>query len=137
MNSKLKTLGMLVFVVSFALFGCATPQLLGPTATPTASPMPTFTPTPAMPTYSEVVNTYPSGADLCHTEADLIEVMSDGSVRLSGKISYSDAQGMQYKCYGTKITMKVTGDLDGTTFQAGALLTVDKDLNWIQVSSWN
>ena len=143
MNIKQRTVMIFVLLLSLAISSCAPGQIFGPTATPTmtATPMATVTPiptnTPVLPTYSEVLGTYPMGTALCATNAEITAAYSDGSVDLSGQVSYSDAGGMQYKCYGTKITVNVTATLDGTTYQPGALLTVDKKLNWIQVSSWN
>jgi hypothetical protein len=57
-------------------------------------------------------------------------------VKLSGKISFRNGQFV-YQCYGTKLTVKVTVTMDGKTYQPGTKLTVDKNLDWIAVSSWN
>jgi len=122
-------------------------QLFGPMLTPTPVP----TPTPAYPTYSEVVSTYPAGVELSCTDAEVSDVTPDGefvfidstkllcaglsrvTVTAGGTFTFS---GDNYKTYGAKITIINTVTIDGKTYQAGAMLTVDKDLNWIQVLSW-
>ena len=40
------------------------------------------------------------------------------------------------QCFGTRITLDVPITVDGKVFPAGTRLTVDKNLNWIAVSSW-
>jgi hypothetical protein len=123
------------------LVACSTAN---PPATSTLEP--TDTPPPAdmlspgsnLPTYSEIVDTYPAGIELCETEASLDGIAGNGSWLLNGEIQIKDNQ-MQVKCYGTKITVNVEGGdviIDGVMYSKGALLTVDKDLNWIEVSSW-
>ena len=144
MNTKQGTTMILVLLLSLVMSSCAPGQIFGPTVTPTSTstPLPTdtptiipSTPTPALPTYSDVLKTYPAGTDLCSTDAQ-ISVASDGSLALSGSASYSDAGGIQYQCYGTKITIVGTVTLDDVFYDDGTKLTVDKDLKWIQVSSW-
>lgn len=105
------------------------------TPTPTKTPTPTATPTPVIPTYSEVLETYPVNTALCVTNAELI-VDEDGGVNLSGIIQFSGGTFV-YKCYGAKITIGETSVLDDVTYEKGMKLTVDKDLNWIVVSSWD
>jgi hypothetical protein len=142
MNSKKLLRSVLVStLITVLLTGCGPGQLLGPTVTPTSTstPVPTntpkATPTPVLPTYSDIVSTYPNGADFCGTDAEISE-SSDGSLSLSGSVAYSDARGMEYQCYGTKLTATTKITLEGITYEPGTKLTVDKDLNWIQVSSW-
>jgi hypothetical protein len=93
-----------------------------------------------MPTYSEVLKTYPKDADLCDTGADVTEVDADKNRPLSGTISIQlTANSLEFvvRCYGTKITLKVSDTIDGKTYPPRTKLTVDKDLNWIEVSSWD
>jgi hypothetical protein len=87
-----------------------------------------------MPTYSEVLATYPAGTELCVTDAQLT-AHPDGSVELSGTIWFSYGKFV-YQCYGTKVTIRDRSTLDGKIYEPGTKLTVDKDLNWIEVSSW-
>jgi len=48
----------------------------------------------------------------------------------------SETQTAYWKSYGVKITVMETVTINKKIYQPGSLLTVDKDLNWIQVSSW-
>jgi hypothetical protein len=68
---------------------------------------------------------------------DSTKLLCAGNSRLTvaagGTFTFS---GDNWKTYGAKITIINTVTIDGKIFQAGAMLTVDKDLNWIQVSSW-
>ncbi len=121
--------------------GCAAPAAsVTPALEPTTVPAFTNTPDPRadLPSYSEIVDTYPAGVELCKTEAALEGISANGTWFLNGDIQIKDNQ-MQVKCYGTKITVNVEGGdviIDGVIYAKGALLTVDKDLNWIEVSSW-
>lgn len=92
----------------------------------------------AQPTYSDVVASYPADADLCNTDATLVGETADGW-RFGGGGTLSIRNGAYtYHCYGAKITLDIatTWD-DGVAYPAGTLLTVDADLNWIAVSSWD
>jgi hypothetical protein len=143
MNMKQGTVVIILLAVSMLISGCGPGQLFGPeptptptnTPTPTETPLPTLTPTPDMPTYSQVLSTYPASADLCQTDADITGGGDDG-LMLSGTISMRN-DGFVYQCHGTKLTVTVAITLDGKTYEPGAKLTVDKDLNWIEVSSWD
>lgn len=122
------------------LVGCSTSTLPAVSNEPTSTPAPTDTPNPKanLPTYSEIIKTYPAGVELCTTVASLEAVGENGSWLLNGDIQIKDNQ-MQVQCYGTKITVNLEGVdliLDNVIYSKGALLTVDKDLNWIEVSSW-
>ena len=86
------------------------------------------------------------------TDAEVSEVTSDGSwvfgagtvcpglsrlmVAEGGTLTVSPDWG-NWKGYGTKITVVGTVTIDGVTYEPGTLLTVDKDLEWIEVSSWD
>jgi hypothetical protein len=123
------------------LVGCSTASpLVTSTLEPTTTPTPTDTPNPKanLPAYSEIIKTYPAGVELCTTEASLEGIAGNGSWLLNGDIQIKDNQ-MQVQCYGTKITVSMEGGdviIDNVMYSKGALLTVDKDLNWIEVSSW-
>lgn len=101
----------------------------------------TETPNPALPTYSEIATTYPPDAQLCTTKAG-ISGRDDGGYEFGG---YGDEQAsisirngeMQFFCYGAQYV--VTGPLegpDGEQFEIGALLTVDENLDLVEVSSF-
>ena len=92
-------------------------------------------------TYSGVVATYPIGTDRCITEGFLAEDEGGlwGGYRLYGEgtvISFVDGK-TAIQCYGTKLTVGGTPvTLDGQTYVPGTKLTVDENLDWIEVSSW-
>jgi hypothetical protein len=129
--------GVSLLVASMAISGCRPGQLLGPTFTPTPTsthiPTPTLTPTPAPPTYSEVLATYPDGVKLCETVANITEVGPDGEPSGFEGIFY----GFDFKCYGIKLTAKVPVTIGGVTYPVGTKITVDRDQNYIVVSSWD
>jgi hypothetical protein len=132
----MKKLGvMLVTVLVLALFigsgACGSEQ-----SKPSASPILTPTPIPYKPTYSEVLKTYPEGVKLCKTEASVTSISGD-LWRYEGTIVEVINGKMAFHCYGTKITLEVPASINGITYQAGTKFTVDKDMNWIEVSSWD
>jgi hypothetical protein len=93
--------------------------------------------TSSLPTYSEVVKTYPPGTDLCQVEVYIVDVKPEGYV-FGGGSSWTEHGGKNLlKCYGSKVTLEVPVSLDGKTYKAGTKLTMDKNLNWIEVSSWD
>lgn len=123
-----------------------------PTPASTATPVPTAT--PAFPKYSEILKTYPAGVALSCTKAEVSEVTADGqwtftgglvcpgqsqlTVESGGKFTTGELFfGRPWKSYGVKLTLKNSVTIDGKTYPAGTLLTVDKDLNWVQVSGWD
>lgn len=142
MNFQNKKIALALVILPSLLFGCSTSTPLATsTPEPAATPAPTDTPNPKanLPSYSEIIKTYPAGVELCTTEALLEGIGGNGSWLLNGDIQVKDNQ-MQVKCFGTKITVNVEGGdviIDGVIYSKGALLTVDKDLNWIEVSSWD
>ena len=133
----------------------ATPVPATLTSTPVPlTATPTLTPTPAIPTYSDVLSTYPSDAELSCTDALLSEVTSDGSWVFTGGIicpgrsrltvaeggtltTDLDGPWGAFIGYGAKITVVQEVTIDGVTYAAGTLLTVDVNLEWIVVSSWD
>lgn len=110
-----------ITLVMLLLVGCG-----APTATPTRT---------GPPTYSEVLRTYPERVELCKTVASLEAVGQGGRWLLDGDVEYRDSRAL-IDCYGTKISINVRVEIDGKTYEPGAKLTVDKDLNWIEVWSW-
>lgn len=141
MNLANKKILFALGILLSLLFGCSTSAPpAASTLEPTFTSVPTDTPNPkaSLPTYSEVIKTYPAGVELCTTEASLEGIGGNGSWLLNGDIQIKDNQ-MQVQCYGTKITVNVEGGdliINNVMYSKGALLTVDKDLNWIEVSSW-
>ena len=88
------------------------------------------------PTYSQILNTYPSGARLCQTVVSIEEVAADGSWKLDGTFGVQDGR-IVYECFGTKVTGNVPVEIGDKTYEPGTKFTVDKDLQWVEVSSWN
>jgi len=116
---------LLVVAVALSLWeaGCASP------AQPTRSP-----------TYSEVLQTLPEGTYRCRTVAEVTGTDEGGEWSLRGTVDMMlTADGLEpmIRCYGTRITLGVDLVIEGAAFPAGTLLTVDGDLHWIEVSSWD
>ncbi len=89
-----------------------------------------------LPTYEEVVNTYPDGVPLCPTEADVVGG-DDQRLSLEGdSIAVNEDGEPRYQCFGTKLTVRKKVTLKGKPYKPGTKLTVDKDLYWIEVSGW-
>ena len=93
----------------------------------------------SLPTYSQILATYPEGALGIYggrTEGNVTKVTDKGWDLNLTRIEIKDGDAV-IQGYGTKITLDVPVTVDGKTFDAGSKLTVDKDLNWIEVSSWD
>jgi hypothetical protein len=87
-------------------------------------------------TYSAVVATYPPGATRCGTMIDVISVTPTGGWETLGIVDYR-SHVPQLQCLGTRVTFKVPADAGGVRYEAGTKLTVDKDLRWVVVESWD
>ncbi|NWJ46086.1 MAG: hypothetical protein HXX08_09430 [Chloroflexi bacterium] len=123
----------------------ATP--LPPTATPvppTATPLPpTATPLPPTPTrnpadgptYSEVVKTYPLNTQLCKVEVDVQDDTTQPD-KIIVNFKAGTLIGSPF-CYGTKITAIGRVTINGKQYEAGSMLTADKNGQIIKVSSWD
>jgi FKBP-type peptidyl-prolyl cis-trans isomerase len=93
-------------------------------------------PAKPLPTYEEVVSTYPDGVPLCRTDTEIVGG-DDQQLSLDGGYIALNEDGVQrYQCYGTKLTVRKKVTLKGKIYRPGARLTVDKDLYWIEVSGW-
>jgi peptidylprolyl isomerase len=90
----------------------------------------------ALPTYEEVVKTYPDGVPLCETEADIVGGNDQQLSLGGGYVVVNDDGEPRYQCYGTKLTVRKKVTLKGKTYRPETKLTVDKDLYWIEVSGW-
>ena len=163
MNAKMETTAMLVLLMSLAIAGCGSGQSLGPShtsqpapptstpypvgPTPTPQPIPpTFTPapptaspTPGIPTYSDVLKTYPTGVPISCTDLRVSKVTPDGNWTFGGRTCGCVEQHSEFfRCYGAKLTIiENSVTIDGKAYPPGTKLTVNNDLNWIEVSSWN
>jgi hypothetical protein len=109
-----------------------------------AAPTPTATPTtpPAsvcngLPTYSEVLATYPPDVELTISKFDIVAVI-DGAWLTDGTIEARGGEDL-VQWYGVQITIATSTPItiDGVTYQSGDKLTVDKDLNYVLVCSWD
>jgi len=89
-----------------------------------------------LPTYEEVVKSYPDGVPLCETEADIVGGNDQQLSLGDGFIAINDEGEQRYQCYGTRLTVRKKVTLKGKTYLPGSMLTVDKDLYWIAVSGW-
>ena len=119
------------------------------TAAPTASEAPAPASTPggapdlSLPTYSQVVSTYPAGTVLNGTVATATNVKANGVLTFAGGSLANGCGAVLSKygpmvCYGSKLTIGDTSvTIDGTTYPPGTKLTTDKDLKLLQVSSWD
>ena len=73
---------------------------------------------------------------MCNTEISVVGLDAGGDWLVRGSIEIRDSKFM-IKCYGTKVTLEVADTVDGVRYPAGTKLTVDKNLDWIEVSSWD
>ena len=122
----------LLIIASIILISLPTACSSGESSSSSSSPSSSV---PAeKPTYSQVLQTYPSDVRLCQTVATVEEV--NGEIVVKGDIDIFDGKE-RVRWYGTKVTTETAVTFEGMSFPAGAKLTVDKDLNWIEVSSWD
>ena len=89
-----------------------------------------------LPTYEEVVKTYPDGVPLCETEADIVGGNDQQLSLAGGYVSVNEEGEPRYQCYGTKLTVRKKVTLKGKTYAPETKLTVDQDLYWVEVSGW-
>jgi hypothetical protein len=150
-STKHQTTFFCFLVISLLISSCSTFVQAAPTVTSVPS-TPTLVP-PTPPTYSEIISTYPPGIKFSCTDAEVSYISSDGiwvfasgiicssdksKIRIApgGTYPISETKTAYWKSYGVKITVMETVTINKKIYQPGSLLTVDKDLNWIQVSSW-
>jgi peptidylprolyl isomerase len=89
-----------------------------------------------LPTYEEVVSSYPDGVPLCQTDTEIVGG-NDQQLSLEGGYIAVNEDGVErYQCYGTKLTVRKKVTLKGKTYQPGTKLTVDRDLYWTAISGW-
>jgi hypothetical protein len=145
--------GVGLLALSLAACGSASSSKTSTTALPltTAATVPPTTvvtvppTTPAeavLPTYSQVVATYPLGTTACDFEATAHSA-TENTFESTGLALTPTGGSMpivnnraQIPCYGIKITIDAASTINGKTYETGAKLTVDSKNNWTQVSSW-
>ena len=154
MNMKHKTAFTCFLVISLLISSCSTVTQAPPTTSIPSTP--TLVP-PILPTYTEIIRTYPPGVKLSCTDAEVSYITSDGitpdgiwvfasglictdtsqiKVDPGGTYLIGETQTASWKSYGVKVTVMDPVTINSEIYQPGSLLTVDNDLNWIQVSSW-
>jgi len=104
-------------------------------STPTSEPPPSVC--DGLPTYSEVVAAYPPGVVLTDGEFTILEAVDEDWL-LSGHVDVRDGKALR-QWYGVKTTVGTPTPItiNGVTYQPGDKLTVDKDLSYVLVCSWD
>jgi hypothetical protein len=74
--------------------------------------------------------TFAEGGKVCPGLSEL--TVGEGGLTI-GEVFF----GGTWKCYGAKITIRESVTIDGQIYEPGTKLTVDKELDWIEVSSWD
>jgi len=114
------------------------------TTAPAAAPAPTPTPSPAapLPSYTDVLKTFPPTAKMCRTVVYLVDVGNSNIMSLS--VSPRGTEPFQrgpkdrtIRCTGTQISVLKDVRLEEKRYKRGTRLTVDKNNNWVEVSGWN
>ncbi len=106
------------------------------------------------PTYPEVIKTYPKDVQPCKTDVSVERVgvrgiggsqlytvpntwpVDEDGWTVIGTVEFREGKHL-IKWYGAKVTLNVSAVLEGKNYKPGTKLTVDKDLKWIEVSSWD
>jgi hypothetical protein len=88
-----------------------------------------------------VLKTFRPGEPFCTTIVYLQDVLRNGTLLLSttekGDARQYGPKNPLIRCVGTRIIVAKKVTLEGKTYRRGDLLTVDKDMNWILLSSWD
>ena len=95
-----------------------------------------------IPSYSDVLKTYPADADICTNKTHVTGVNQDGSWKIvipsDTKLKIVDGKlvlDFTLNCYGVQVTLDVPVTIGSKTYPPGTKLTRDKDLEWVEVSS--
>lgn len=151
MSSRRRWIALSIGTLLALLTGCSGATSTGGSSpTRTTSAMSTFSSTPTMsttsstptttsiaksslPTYSEVVATYPANVDKCDSVANLT---AKGYEVTGGSIQMRNSE-IVMPCYGVRITVKQLTSVKGKKYKVGTKLTVDTKMNLTPVSSWD
>ena len=151
MSSRRRWIALSIGTLLALLTGCSGATSTGGSSpTRTTSAMSTFSSTPTMsttsstptttsiaksslPTYSEVVATYPANVDKCDSVANL---MAKGYEVTGGSIQMRNSE-IVMPCYGVRITVKQLTSVKGKKYKVGTKLTVNTKMNLTPVSSWD
>jgi hypothetical protein len=111
------------------------------TRAPARQPTPKPTPAPRLPTYTEVLKTFPRDRKMCRTVVYLQEVRSSNILVLSVDVKGTDPfqrgpKDPTIRCVGSQVTVTKDVTLEGKRYKRGTRLTVDKNNNWVEVASW-
>ena len=109
-----------------------------------AAPATTMAASPAapMPSYTDVLKTFPPTAKMCRTIVYLVDVGNSNIMSLSVSPKGTDPfqkgpKDPTIRCTGTQVSVLKDVRLEEKRYKRGARLTVDKNRNWVEVSSWN
>jgi len=151
MSSRRRWIALSIGTLLALLTGCSGATSTGGSSpTRTTSAMSTFSSAPTMsttsstptttsiaksslPTYSEVVATYPANVDKCDSVANLT---AKGYEVTGGSIQIGNSE-IVMPCYGVRITVKQLTSVKGKKYKVGTKLTVDRKMNLTPVSSWD
>jgi hypothetical protein len=118
----------------------AAPVTTAPAAA--AAPAPVPSPMAPLPSYTDVLKTFPPTAKMCRTVVYLVDVGNSNILNLS--VSPKGTEPFQrgpkdrtIRCTGTQISVLKDVRLEEKRYKRGARLTVDKSNNWVEVSGWN
>jgi hypothetical protein len=89
-----------------------------------------------LPTYSQIVKTYPAGRAICKLKILMGPGDTEDTVNITYKAGTSIFEMDYIRCYGVKMTLMEPLSIDGRTYPKGAKFTVDKNHDWVQVRSW-
>jgi hypothetical protein len=107
----------------------STPTMSTTSSTPTTTSIAKS----SLPTYSEVVATYPANVDKCDSVANLT---AKGYEVTGGSIQMRNSE-IVMPCYGVRITVKQLTSVKGKKYKVGTKLTVNTKMNLTPVSSWD
>jgi len=90
-----------------------------------------------LPTYSDVIKTYPKHVKITYTETNIEDAdETTGQLLFSGgQTEIRDGELLVFY-YGAKLTIMNKMKIRGKIYQTGDKLTLDKKLNLIKVRSW-
>ena len=112
------------------------------TAPAAAAPAPKPSPAAPLPSYTDVLKTFPPTAKMCRTVVYLVDVGNSNIMSLSVHPKGTDPfqrgpKDRTIRCTGTQISVLKDVRLEEKRYKRGARLTVDKNNNWVEVSGWN
>lgn len=104
------------------------------TGKPSSATTPASNAEPSLPTYSEVMATYPGGVMTCDTVANLT---ASGRYEITGGSILIQNSNIVMPCYGIKVTLTTRMPVNGKAYPAGTKFTVNASMRLTPVSSWS